>query len=233
VSNSRILYQLQEIDSTWDKVRRRILALQNASGGSGELKSVREEVAAAESELHEWQNTHRNADLEARSLDGRITESEQRLMGGQVRNPKELESLQSSIESMRRHKSSLEDQGVEALLKIEELSSTLSERQNTLTTLETDWQSKQQAIDEELQQRKKEFVYLKRLREQTVEKLDPKLLEEYEHLRKRKNNVAIAKLEGDICGACHVQVPRGMLADVSRENTLTYCPGCGRILYAA
>jgi predicted nucleic acid-binding Zn-ribbon protein len=231
VSDSSLLYRLQEIDTTWDRVRRRLQQLQKLSGGSDELKTTREKVASTETTLNGWERTQREADLESKSLAGKIQESEDRLMSGQVRNPKELESLQSSIESMRRHKSSLDEQSMEAMLKIEEFSGTLTEQKGSLTTLETHWQTKQQAIDEELQQRKKEFLYLKKLREQTVEKITPAALEQYEHLRRRKNGVAVAKLEGDICNACHMQVPTGIVGSARRADVLLYCPGCGRLLH--
>jgi uncharacterized protein len=231
VSDSSLLYRLQEIDTTWDRVRRRLQQLQKLSGGSDELKTTREKVASMETTLHEWERTQRDSELEAKSLSGKIQESEDRLMSGQVRNPKELESLQSSIESMRRHKISLDDQSMEAMLKIEEFSGTLAEQKGSLTTLETHWQTKQQAIDEELQQRKKEFLYLKKLREQTVEKLDAAGLEQYEHLRRRKNGVAVAKLEGDICNACHMQVPTGIVGSARRNDVLIDCPGGGRLLH--
>jgi predicted nucleic acid-binding Zn-ribbon protein len=230
MSDSSLLYRLQEIDTTWDRVRRRLLQLQNLSGGSEELKLTREKVSATEAVLEELRRTQKDAELESRSLTDKIRESEQRLMSGQVRNPKELESLQLNIESMQKHKSSVEDRGVEAMLKIEELNGTFTVQQDTLATLESSWHSKQQAIEEETQQRKKEFVYLKRLREQTVEKIDKASLEQYEHLRRRKNGVAVAKLEGDVCSACHMQVPTGVIGDVRRTDSLTYCTGCGRIL---
>ncbi len=232
MSNSSDLYRLQEIDSTWDKVRRRLRQLQALSGGSEELKTTREQVVSTEASLHDWQQTQRDAELEASSLIERIEEAEAKLMSGEMRNPKELESLQSSIESMRRHKGTIDDRSVEALMKVEELNGSLDMQQHKLSSMEEDWQTRQQAIDEELQQRKKEFVYLKRLREQTVEKLSSTELEQYEHLRRRKNGIAVAQLDGDVCNACHMQVPRSVISEAGRSNSsLTFCPGCGRILY--
>lgn len=231
MSDSSLLYRLQEIDTTWDRVRRRLQQLQNLSSGSNELKTTREKVASTESSLNEWQRTQSAAELESRSLTAKIQESEERLMSGQVRNPKELEALQSSIESMRRHKISLDDQSVEAMIKVEEFSGALTEQKGSLATLESNWQTKQQAIEEELQQRKKEFLYLKRLREQTVGQVNAAALEQYEHLRRRKNGIAVAKLEGDICNACHMQVPTGIVGSARNADVLLYCPGCGRILH--
>jgi uncharacterized protein len=231
VSDSSLLYRLQEIDTTWDRVRRRLQQLQNLSGGSNELNTTRERVASTESILNEWQRTQTEAELESRSLTAKIQESEERLMSGQVRNPKELEALQSSIESMRRHKISLDDQSVEAMIKVEEFSGALTEQKGSLATLESNWQTKQQTLEEELQQRKKEFLYLKRLREQTVGQVSATALEQYEHLRRRKNGIAVAKLEGDICNACHMQVPTGIVGSARNADVLLYCPGCGRLLH--
>lgn len=234
MGNNSDLYRLQEIDTTWDKVRKRLQQLQTLSGGSEDLKSTREQVNSTQVSLAEWQHTQKDAELESRSLTERIQDAEFKLMSGEVRNPKELESLQSSIDAMRRHKETVEERNVEAMLKLEELNGSLGTQQHKLTSLETDWRSKQQAIDDELQQRKKEFVYLKRLREQTVEKLSATDLEQYEHLRRRKNGVAVARLEGDVCNACHMQVPRGVISEIRRSNSaVTFCPGCGRILYSA
>lgn len=231
MGNKSDLYRLQEIDTTWDKVRRRLSQLQNMSGGSEDLKNTRDQVGATESSLGDWQRAQKEAELESRSLTERIEEAETKLMSGEVRNPKELESLQSSIESMRRHKEMLDERNVEAMMKVEELNGSLNTQQGKLSSLEQDWDSKQQTIDEELQQRKKEFVYLKRLREQTVEKLPSGDLEQYEHLRRRKNGIAVARLEGDVCNACHMQVPRSVISETKRSNSIiTYCPGCGRIL---
>lgn len=235
MSNLADLYRLQEIDLTWEKVYRRLVKLNKLMGGSEELKKVKEQVADTEESLQDWQAKQQDAELEARSLTTRIDDTEKRLMSGQVSNPKELESLQASAEALRRQKSNIEDRGVEALLKVEELSDQLAEQKSEMDQLESEWQSNQEALQEEVQQRKKEYVYLKRLREELTESLDADLLERYEHLRKRKHGIAIARLEGDTCGACHVQVPTGVIGTVVRNSDndeLVLCPACGRILYA-
>lgn len=226
------LYRLQQIDITWEKVRRRILQLQKLSGGSPELIQARERTQATEKELHKTRTEQRDAELEATSLAGRIDESEKLLMGGQVRNPKELEALQANVESMRRHKSALDDKGMEALVKAEELNQRFQEQSKQLASQEADWATKQQSIDEELNRRKKEFVQLKAMREQAVKSIKPKMLEQYEYLRGRKNGIAVAKVEDDSCGACHMQIPVGVIGTARRSEELVSCTACGRILYA-
>jgi len=226
------LYRLQQIDIMWEKIRRRILQLQSLSGGSPELIQARERTQATEKELQKTRTEQRDAELEATSLAGRIDESEKLLMGGQVRNPKELEALQANVESMRRHKSALDDKGVEALVKAEELNQRFQEQSQQLASQEADWATKQQTIDEELNRRKKEYVQLKAMREQAVKNISPKMLEQYEYLRGRKNGIAVAKVEDDSCGACHMQIPVGVIGSARRSAELVSCTACGRILYA-
>lgn len=226
------LYRLQEIDTTWDRVRRRILQLQKMSGGSPELVQMRERTRAVETELQDVRRQQREAEAESASLAQRIMESEGILMGGQVRNPKELEALNANVESMRRHKGALDDRSVEAMVKADEIGQHFAVQSSTLQSQEAEWQSQQQNIDEELQKRKKEYVYLKNMREQLVKDMDGKMLEQYEYLRGRKNGIAVAKLENGSCTACHMQVPVGLISSVRRNDQLVPCAACGRILFA-
>jgi len=227
------LYRMQEIDTAWEKIRQRILQLQKFSGGSPKLVQTREQVQAAEALLNETRKEQRDAELEANSLAVHIKESEEMLMGGQVRSPKELEALSSNVESMRHHKSTLDDRSVEAMVKADELGQKFALQAEALATQETEWKEKQQAIEDELQRRKKEYVYLKNVREQAVKTIDSKFLEQYEYLRGRKNGIAVAKLEEDSCGACHMQLPVGVVGSVKRSEDLVLCTACGRILYSA
>ncbi len=232
VDQKELLFRLQEIDITWDKVRQRLVKLQKFSGGSPSLLKAREQVAATEAELHHWRGEQNDAELEAQALSQRIKDTEDRLMSGQVQNPKELQSLQASVEAMRRQRVSVEDRSVEALMKAEELAVRLQEQQEKLDRMETEWESKQAAIEEELEKRKQEYVYLKQLRAQVVAAIDADMLEQYEYLRQRKNGIAVAQLQEDACSACFMQVPTSVVSAVRRGEDLTYCPSCGRLLFS-
>jgi predicted nucleic acid-binding Zn-ribbon protein len=85
-------------------------------------------------------------------------------------------------------------------------------------------------LETETDQRKKEYVYLRKARVKVSELLSPDNLELYEHLRRRKNGVAVAKLEEEMCGACHTAVAIGILNNVRYSDELLNCPSCGRIL---
>ena len=221
---------MHEIDSLYDKVRRRILLLNRAAEGSKELDLLREEVDSIDQELQGTRTEQQDLELESRSLTDRIRESESSLMSGELSNPRELEALQSSIESMKEHRTDLENRSVERLVMVDSLQATLENKRTNLVQVEEEWTNRKNAFETEIEQRKKEFLYLKKAREQVAEMLTEENLEMYEHLRRRKNGVAVALLEDEICGACHTQVAVGILNNIRYSDDLLSCPSCGRIL---
>lgn len=227
------LYELQKIDTMSLKVRRRLTQLQALLVESDEVKAVRGKVSDLTAQHHEWHAKQKAAELELQSISSRIEEANQLLMGGQVRNPKELEALQASIDALQRQRSSVETASVEALYKAEELASQLSDTGAKKTVVEESWQRNQSQVIEEDTKLKRAFMQLKKQREQTAAAISATLLQQYEQMRQRKGGIAVATVENETCSACHVQLPTGILSTLrSPHVNQVICPTCGRILYA-
>jgi hypothetical protein len=232
MANMAKLYELQKIDTTWEKVRRRLVQLRGLLVESEELRIKRLLLATAETERQHWHALQTNAELEAQSLAERITATESRLMSGQVRNPKELEALQASLEALRRQREGVENEGVEALLKFEEGKGAIDAAQAELTTLERKWKNDQAQLLAEENKLRKAFLQLKKQREEVSSVVGEEWVKRYDDLRQRKAGVAIAGVERNMCGACHVAVPTGILSAARSQSTNpVLCPSCGRILF--
>jgi hypothetical protein len=216
------MYELQRVDSTWTKVSRRLQQLQELLGESDELRAARKSVAQTEAELHDWHAKQKNAELEDKSLAERIQSSEERLMSGTVRNPKELDALQQSIEALRRQREGVAEQGVEAMGQAETFAAKLATEQAALAQVENGWSGNQSELREEETKLKQNGVLLKRKREQLVAGMTETLRDRYETMRKRKAGVAIAVVQNGTCSACHVTLPAA--------SSLVVCPSCGRYL---
>ncbi|MEZ4706454.1 MAG: hypothetical protein R3A44_04570 [Caldilineaceae bacterium] len=226
------LYNLQKIDVAWEKVGRRLLQIQKGLGETSEIKAQRAAAEAGEQELHVWQTTHHALELESQALKTRIQETDERLMSGRVTNHKELESLQASLEALRRQHTQVEEQTVEAFVKTDELSKEVATQQKALEKLLTTWKGSQQELITEGKKLKKQFLQLKQNRNETASAIDKTSIDHYEQLRKRKAGVAIAHIRSDnTCGACNMQAPTGII-QANQQNQITphYCPFCGRIL---
>lgn len=227
------LFELQKVDLAWDKVRRRLHQIHKLLGESEELKGARQQVEKTEGELQQWRSRQTNAELESRTVAERISATEERLMGGQVRNPKELETLQASLEALHRLKDNIENSAMTAIEKVEELGKLLTDQQANLSKVENAWLNGQEGLHQEETKLKQNAYLLKRRRDALAAALGPDMLDRYEQMRKRKAGVAVAPLNPDgMCGACHVKVPTGVASNVrSAGDTLVLCTSCGRILF--
>lgn len=231
MAKSDDLYTLQKIDLMTAKVRRRLLQIQELLGETDALRAARAAVAADEEALHHWQGQQRDAELESQSLKKRIADTEKSLMSGAVTNPKELENLQQSLDALQRQRAAVEDKAMESLLQAEETATRLDMQRAALATLEAEWRAGQGELGGEETKMKRNFLILRKQRETAVNALDEETLAEYDRLRKRKGGVAVAAIENGECGACHVQLPTGVISAAHAENGLVYCTSCGRILH--
>ncbi len=233
MANAAKLYELQKIDTTWEKVRRRLVQIRALLVESDELKAARQQLTTLDAEQQQWHAQQRNAELETQTLRERFQVTEQRLMSGQVTNPKELASLQSSLEALRRQQDQVETTGVEALLKVEELNNAVEQQRKIVQTVEQKWSASQAELVNEETKFKRAFVQCKTQREKLAAELGAPLLKRYEDLRQRKAGVAVAAIEREMCSACHVRVPTGVVSAArSQAGDFVICPSCGRILYA-
>jgi predicted nucleic acid-binding Zn-ribbon protein len=227
------MYELQRVDLTWVKVSRRLQQLQELLGESEELRKCREEVAQTQAELRDWNAKQKNAELEDKSLAERITATEERLMSGVVRNPKELDALQQSLDGLRRQRETVAEEGVQAMGQAETLSGKLEVEKAALATVENGWSGNQTVLREEETKLKQNGVLLKRKREQLAAGMNDALRERYETMRKRKAGVAIATVQNGTCSACHVTLPTGVVNSLRGATSLVICPSCGRYLAVA
>jgi len=67
-------------------------------------------------------------------------------------------------------------------------------------------------------------------RASTVGEMDPKLYTEYERIRKKTKNTAIADATEGRCDACQIALRPQFFQDLRRGDRIMFCESCGRIL---
>ncbi len=225
------LHDMQTIDTYWEKLRRRLLQLQKLLAEPAEVVDARATLAATDAELHLWQTKQMDAELAEQGLVERIAATEATLMGGRVRDPKELQALQASADALRRQRLGVEEAGVEALLHLEELTAQRTAQAEALRKLEAAWETRRGELLAEETKLKRQAVQLKGQRGRLVESLPAADVALYEDLRKRKAGVAIATVVNDQCSACNMRVPTGVANAAKNHADDAYCTSCGRLLF--
>jgi len=235
VSTTEQLLLLQEHDTKSDQLRYRKEHLEERgkveelSAGHAKLLANHTALAERRAELERHQ---RRIEDELASLQDKKSQSETALYSGSVKNPRELQALQEEIDSLKKRESAFEDELLDILAAIEPLDEQLnaaadevSASQDALTEAENQLSIQEAEIDVVL-------ADVMVLRDETAARLSESQLQEYESRRRQLGGIAVARLVGNSCGGCHLQLSAVQLDRIRKmpHDELADCDECGRLL---
>jgi len=224
------LYELQNLDLELETGQHRISEIRAELGETEALLQARRALAAAQEEHRTWMTRTRDLELEIDGLNNKITSSEKRLYGGSVTNPKELSDMQSEIASLKRRRTVLEDELLEALVYGDEAEAIVEDGHAALDDIETHWRTDQAALKNELGQLETRLDALREEREQLRRSIDADDLAFYDKARGRYGSITVTTLRDGVCGYCAVAPSSTKSKAIRSGRELLQCGNCGRIL---
>ena len=230
MSKAHILLDLQEIDLTLDRLNKRLTEVKAARRETDEVKAA--QAAAQQAEVIAVHNraTHKELEATAATLDTKVTQAEQRLYSGAVKNPKELLDLQNDIASLKRQKATLDEKLLQAMLSLEEAEAALKQRLAEQQQIEAAWRASQ--TDLAAEQIQLEAGIAQQTLEQTGTRaqLSATDLALYDQLRRRKGGLAVVEMEHNACSGCGVKPTHSVVQQLRQGDQLARCGNCERIL---
>jgi predicted nucleic acid-binding Zn-ribbon protein len=194
-----------------------------------ELRDEAASVGAREGDLKREQG---KAEADVEQVRSRITRDRSRLDTGQVNSPRELENLQSEVESLLRRQSDLEDVELDVMERLEaaqaRLSDIAAERAEIAASTETVTARRDVALAELA-----ELTAKAADRRAVVAAEEPAdLVEMYEKLRAQQGGVAVAALRRGRCEGCHLSLNNVDLNAIraAAPDDIVRCEECRRIL---
>lgn len=224
------VYQLQLADLERAEVARKLREAEKGLGETDELRRSRADLERTESTLAQLRAHERNLELELKSLTEKITETEQRLYGGDVRNPKELASLQADLRHLRARREGLEDGALADLTELDEGQARLAKARLRWEAAHGRWEAEQARLEATLADLRAQLAGLDEKVAQLRAALPPALLEAYDEACRKKGGRGIAAIRGGLCEGCRVAVPTSIVQQVRRSDEPVHCDSCGRIL---
>ena len=224
------LYKLQMADLERAEAARKLREAEAALGETEELRGARERLQRAEEWLTATRARVREQELELQSLNSKITADEQRLYGGDVRNPKELEGLQGDLRQLRTRCEHLEDLILTGLTEADEGEARLTKARSVWEAVRSKWQDDQARLQATISDLRAQGRDLDQRATSLRAMLPAALLAEYDEFCRKKGGRAIAAIRRGLCEGCRVSVPTGVVQQVRRGNETCYCSSCGRIL---
>lgn len=229
MSQSRVLYDLQQIDNEIRTKKQRLGDVLRLQKEPAVLVAARQKAEAIAADLREWQARHKALTLEIASLADKAKRSEDRLYSGVVKNPKELTDLQNEVEALGRRRASQEDEALLVMMEIDERKGVMAEADAEVERLAQEFAAASATLREEQQVLAVNLNVLLDKRARQVTLVQPALLKSYDNLSRQKNGVAVAGLRGNKCLGCQLTLANSTVRAVD-EGKLVHCEHCGRIL---
>jgi len=229
------LLQLQDLDTAVTQVQHRRAALPERV----ELQSVEDALAALSvraQDLGEQDEalTARQAELEKQiaSAASRRQALEDRMYAARGSAARDLQAMEGEVRHLAERRAELEEAELEVMIEREPVDAALAEVAGERTKLEESAASLRETVGAAEADLEKELSALEAERGPARAGLPDDLLERYEGLRTRLGGVGAARLVGNRCDGCHLELPS---AEVDRirhlpPGTAATCDQCGRIL---
>ena len=229
------LLALQELDLAVDRAHARQQALE-AGEEAVAARARANEIERAVGELRlalggvdrDAQRLENDADMIGRKADA----EERRLYDGSVANPKELESIQHEVASLRDRRRRIDDELLDRMVEKEDLESKIADGDRQLTEARDRLSELRGAAGVELDEIEQNLVQKSAEREAMLPMFDQDLLDLYEELRRSKRGVGAAALIDGVCSGCHQKLSAAELARLKAQD-VKRCEYCNRILVPA
>jgi hypothetical protein len=229
------LLQLADLDAELGRLEHRRKSLpEHAEVSSLEERdhALRDEITTLEAREGDLKREQAKADADVEQVRSRITRDRTRLDAGQVSSPRELENLQSEIESLLRRQSDLEDVELDVMERLDAAQARLKEAGAERVSVAADLQTVTERRDAVVA----EIAGLAALaadRRAAVAAEEPAdLLDLYERLRTQHGGVGAAALRRGQCQGCHLTLNAGDLSVIraAAADDVVRCEECRRIL---
>jgi predicted nucleic acid-binding Zn-ribbon protein len=147
-----------------------------------------------------------------------------------VKTNKEYTALLHEIESVEREIRGLEDKILVEMEQMEGLAADVKREEGAFKQAEEKHRAAAKVVDDRLQVLNAEAEKLKAERDRVAATVNEDLLARFERIAK-KRGTAVAEAKDGTCQECHVKLRPQLYSEVRRNEDITECPACSRILF--
>lgn len=229
------LLELADIDAELTRIehRRRGLPehaeLEQLEARDAEL---RDSIAALTAQNSDLKREQVKAEADVEQVRARIDRDRNRLDSGMVSSPRELENLQSEVQSLHRRQSDLEEVVLDVMERLETAQNTLTAATAEREQLATELTSVGAARDAALAELGEQSVKASDRRVEVGSAIPADLLDLYDKLRAQHGGVGAAALRQRRCQGCNLTLNTVDLNAIraAPDDEVLRCEECRRIL---
>lgn len=161
-------------------------------------------------------------EMQIKKLDGQLS---------QVKTNKEYGALQQEVASLKADNSVLEEGIIHMLDEVDAAKEETRKEKEKLASVTKSFQDRDNEMAGQEKALQGRLEDLKKQREESVAKLPPELGELYSRIALKKQGLALATVNGEVCAACQMKLRPQLINEVRLGEQIIVCENCSRILY--
>jgi predicted nucleic acid-binding Zn-ribbon protein len=224
------LYELQKIDTQIKKLE------ESKKSIPYQIEQLAVEFGKCENQLKENQDKLEAMQKELRSKNRTLELQQEQLkkyysQRKSMKTEKEYNALEREISSLQKKNSVIEDEILELLFSIDEVTEELKECQTIYHEEKANYESQSNELLSTSEDFSKQIAEWTKKRGLYNNKIDPQLLTVYDEWRIRRGKFLLALVVDNTCSGCNMTMPPQTINEVRKREKLIYCGSCSRILY--
>jgi len=223
------LYDLQQLDIDLARTVEALARVDHRLNHNEALETARAALEAAADGLAELRDKQKKGEWAIDDIVAKLKPIQQRLLGGSVKNPKELVNLEHQASQLKGQVTEEEDRVLETMGQIEAVQADMALKTAHIQSIESEWKQAQRQLLSEKADLTEDLEEMGRRRAEILASIDAAHAETYEKIRARKQGVAVARIEQGRCQGCRIAVPLSEQTQ-ARAGELVHCGSCGRVL---
>jgi uncharacterized protein len=224
------LIALQALDSAAEALRKRLADMPAAEQAlATAVSAARATVDAQKARIQENSQARRALEKDIAGIDTRLARFDDHKAA--VKTNHEYTALLHEIATAKAEKDAIEERLLVLMEEGDVLTAGLKAAERALTEEEDRGRKARAALEADRTQIDRELAHLSSERARESREVDTALLSKYSQLLKQRKGIAVSKMTGDICDACHVRLRPHVTQQVRRNDAIVQCDSCQRILY--
>lgn len=179
--------------------------------------------------LHDLEKKKKEKEREIEDLNEKIKKLREKT--SQIKTNKEYQALLHEIELIENSIKKEEENLLLIFYEIDEKKGFLEQSKKQYEAKKSEILLQKKNLEEETVKINSKIDNLKDLRKDIISKLPGELYDEYKELMKKHKGLAIAEVVDSICQGCFLQIPPQLYVEIKLNQSIKYCPQCGRILF--
>ncbi len=226
------LVALQALDTAADAARKRVAELPGIEKGlDRRIAEATAVVDGLKAQLAQNDTARRALEKDTAQIDARMAKFEEHKSA--VKTNQEFHALNHEIEVAQAAKSALDDQVLALMDAADALVAARQAAEGALAEVRAAADAERATLRAERASLEAELARLAAARAAATPAVPPAILAKYEQIAKNRKGVAVAAMANGICTGCHVRLRPNIEQQVRRNDTITQCDSCQRILYFA